>query len=127
MSTSLEIYKEVINTYFPESYFWTKETVPYEHRSLFDKHHSDMEIQQYLKSRYAYHLKTQADRALVKLATADPGVYANADVTALKVLLESSGILDMQYQPQTITVTHYIPSPYADMEEGETHDITALT
>lgn len=125
MSVSLEIYKEVINTYFPESYFWTKETVPPAHSKLYDQWHGEPEIQQYLKSRYAHHLKVQADRALVRLANMN-GAFNATDVTALKVLLETSGILDMNHRPQAVTVTHYIPSPYAGLEVDDDVDTSAL-
>lgn len=125
--TPIELYKSVLNEYFPDSYFWTPETVPPAHKPLYTEYHNETEVQQYLRSRYAHHLKTQADRALVKLANAPSGTYAAADVTALKVLFETSGILDIQSRPQTVTVMHYIPSPYAELEEGETYDTSDLT
>ena len=121
----MELYKEILNEYFPEGYFWTKETVPHLHRPLYDMYHGEPEIQQYLKSRYANHLKVQADKALVKLSQMD-GMYATSDINALKVLIETSGILDMQHRPQAVTVTHYIPSPYADVGKDEGYDTTAL-
>lgn len=121
----MHLYKEVLDTYFPDSYFWTKETVPPAHSKLYNEWHGDPEVQQYLKSRYAHHLKVQADRALVRLSNMK-GEFSATDVTALKVLLETSGILDLNHRPQAVTVTHYIPSPYAGLEVDDDVDTSPL-
>lgn len=121
----MQIYRDILEFYFPESYFWTVDTVPSEHRELFQLYHGEAEIQQFLKAKYAQHMSINAHRALMNLSEMEGKMNAS-DIAALKVLLETSKIMEMQYIPQHVTVTHYIPSPYAELEEKSDVDITSL-